>query len=100
MAGRIWPYGGSRDQADPQVEYRFDRVRFPAGGANDGRGWAPGRLGPETPRANLRRDAGGDRLLEGPRGGESGRRIAASRPGFEGEGGRVQTARDGGRRRR
>lgn len=92
MAGRIWPYGGSRDQADPQVEYRFDRVRFPAGGANDVRGWAPGRLGPETPRANLMRDADGNLILEEPREGESGRRIALSRPGFEPEGGLIKIA--------
>ncbi len=92
MAGRIWPYGGSRDQADPQVEYRFDRVRFPAGGANDVRGWAPGRLGPETPRANLMRDPDGNLILQDPREGESGQRIALSRPGFEPEGGLIKIA--------
>ncbi len=52
FTGRIWPYGGSEDQADPGVEYRFDRVRFQAGGASDVRGWSLGQLGPQLLRAD------------------------------------------------
>jgi outer membrane protein insertion porin family len=62
-AGRIWPFGASADQVDPETRYRFMRIRYFAGGASDVRGWAPGRLGPEVPRARLRlNDEGNFRL--------------------------------------
>lgn len=51
--GRIWPFGVSADQTDPETRYRFTRIRFFAGGATDVRGWAPGRLGPEIPRGRV-----------------------------------------------
>lgn len=43
--GRIWPTGDSRNQADAQTEFRFDRIRFYAGGSNDVRGWPNDLLG-------------------------------------------------------
>ncbi len=44
--GRIWPTGASRNQAPgTQTEFRFDRIRFYAGGANDVRGWPNNLLG-------------------------------------------------------
>ena len=46
MVGRLWPFAESRDQDDPLVEARFDRIRFTAGGASDVRGWANDLLGP------------------------------------------------------
>lgn len=47
FVGNIWPQGESRNQADPQIEYRFDRIRYYAGGASDVRGWAADFLGPK-----------------------------------------------------
>jgi outer membrane protein insertion porin family len=50
-AGRIWPTGSSRNQAPDdsisgvQTEFRFDRIRFYGGGANDVRGWPNTLLG-------------------------------------------------------
>ena len=46
LVGRIWPFGESVRQDDDQVEYRFDRIRFYAGGPNDVRGWPVNFLGP------------------------------------------------------
>lgn len=53
FGGRLWPYGGSTDQEDPNIEFRFDRIRFEAGGSGDVRGWGPGLLGPKEPRATI-----------------------------------------------
>lgn len=86
QAGAIGPFGASRNQTDPQIEYRFDRIRFYSGGASDVRGWAPGRLGPEIPRATLQRDADGRLVLEGSA-GDAERRISLSRAGYEPVGG-------------
>lgn len=51
-AGRLFPQGASKDQNDPLVEYRFDRIRFYAGGASDVRGWGLNRLGPQQLRVD------------------------------------------------
>lgn len=51
-AGRIWPFGNSRNQQNPQVEFRFDPIRFYAGGAGDVRGWGISLLGPKLARAD------------------------------------------------
>jgi outer membrane protein insertion porin family len=45
--GYILPFGESRDQNDPVTEYRFDLIRFQAGGSSDVRGWGLGQLGPK-----------------------------------------------------
>ena len=52
FAGRLWPTGGSKNQDDPIVEQRFDRIRFVAGGASDVRGWGLEQLGPRILRAD------------------------------------------------
>lgn len=90
QGGWIQPYGSSRDQQDPQMEYRFQRIRYFAGGASDVRGWGPGRLGPEIPRARLARDEDGELILEDVDG--EGRRIALSRVGYEPVGGLAKLA--------
>lgn len=46
FTGRVWPLGGSRDQNDPLIEARFDRIRFYAGGGTDVRGYPDNLLGP------------------------------------------------------
>jgi outer membrane protein insertion porin family len=51
-AGRIWPFGNSRNQQNPQVEFRFDPIRFYAGGAGDVRGWGVSLLGAKLARAD------------------------------------------------
>jgi len=43
--GRLWPTGGSRNQQQPDVEFRFDPIRFYSGGGGDVRGWANQLLG-------------------------------------------------------
>lgn len=43
--GRIWPTGSSREQFNTQNEFRFDRIRFYAGGSSDVRGWPNDLLG-------------------------------------------------------
>ncbi|QXD14517.1 BamA/TamA family outer membrane protein [Rhodocaloribacter litoris] len=58
-AGRLWPLGGSRNQQDPEVEFRFDPIRFYAGGSGDVRGWALQLLG-----AKFARPAARDTLYE------------------------------------
>lgn len=80
-AGRIFPFGVSADQLDPETRYRFTRIRYFAGGASDVRGWAPGRMGPEIPRARLQRDPEGAYLLDDDGG------IGLSRIGYEPVGG-------------
>lgn len=47
VAGGLLPFGGSADQDTPTNEYRFDRIRFLAGGASDVRGWNLAQLGPQ-----------------------------------------------------
>jgi outer membrane protein insertion porin family len=51
-AGRLRPAGASRFQSDPEIEYRFDPVRYYAGGATDVRGWGLNALGPRVARAD------------------------------------------------
>jgi outer membrane protein insertion porin family len=46
--GWLAPFKDSRDQLDPQNEFRFDAIRFYAGGASDIRGWALNALGPQV----------------------------------------------------
>ncbi len=43
--GRLLPMGGSRDQVNAETEFRFDPIRFYAGGASDVRGWGLNGLG-------------------------------------------------------
>jgi outer membrane protein insertion porin family len=50
--GRLSPRGPSRNQFDPNNEFRFDRIRFYAGGANDVRGWGLNSIGPQIARAD------------------------------------------------
>jgi len=50
--GRLSPRGPSRDQFDPNTEFRFDPIRFYSGGANDVRGWGLNALGPQIARAD------------------------------------------------
>ena len=79
-AGRVWPFGQSRQpvdlyapgtastQFDPlfaaPLEDRFDPVRFYAGGTNDVRGWSFGLVGPKVNRTAFARNAKGDILYD------------------------------------
>lgn len=58
--GNIWPQSKSAQQTAPQIEYRFDRIRYYAGGANDVRGWPADYLGPKIPRADTARTSEGE----------------------------------------
>jgi len=58
--GNITLYGDSRDQENPEMESRFDRVRFYAGGSSDVRGWANEMLGPKRLHADTLRNDDGD----------------------------------------
>lgn len=61
--GRIWPTGDSRNQAPgTQTEFRFDRIRFYAGGANDVRGWPINLLGQKFAYRRVSLDQAGDTL--------------------------------------
>lgn len=63
--GNIWPQGESKGQiTDPQVEYRFDRIRYYAGGANDVRGWPADLLGPKVPHQDTVYTSDGDVALD------------------------------------
>ncbi len=46
--GRLSPRGASREQTNAQNEFRFDAIRFYAGGSNDVRGWGLNALGPQV----------------------------------------------------
>ena len=50
--GRLVPYGASKNQNDALIEYRFDGIRYYAGGASDVRGWGVNRLGPQMLRVD------------------------------------------------
>lgn len=50
--GKLMPSKGSRRQSDPQIEYRFDPIRFYSGGASDVRGWGLNTLGPRWVHAD------------------------------------------------
>lgn len=50
--GILLPEGPSSDQSDPETEFRFDNIRFYAGGANDVRGWGLNQVGPQIARAD------------------------------------------------
>ncbi len=91
QTGIIEPFGASRNQKDPQFLYRFDRIRFYAGGASDVRGWGPGRLGPEIPRARIVRSDDGTIVLEDVNDGGD-QRIQLSRTGYEPVGGLAKVA--------
>lgn len=45
--GLMVPFGISKDQTDPETEFRFDSIRFYSGGSNDTRGWAFKEIGPQ-----------------------------------------------------
>src|SRR5690606_8212765 len=62
--GKIWPNGESRRQNARQIEYRFDRIRYYAGGANDVRGWPIDLLGPKFVRFDVIRDEEGEPILD------------------------------------
>lgn len=62
-AGRIWPTGDSRNQEPgTQTEFRFDRIRFYAGGASDVRGWPINLLGQKFAFREVITSAEGDTL--------------------------------------
>ena len=45
--GKLIPQGKSKDQLSVDNEFRFDGIRFYAGGSTDVRGWALNQLGPQ-----------------------------------------------------
>lgn len=50
FVGRMQPLGASRDQRNAEVEFRFDPIRYYAGGSGDVRGWASQLLGDKYAR--------------------------------------------------
>jgi len=52
MIGKMTPQGGSRDQVIAENEFRFDAIRFYAGGSTDVRGWTLNALGPQIALAD------------------------------------------------
>lgn len=63
VLGYIRPFGRSRNQRDREVEFRFDPIRFYAGGGNDVRGWRNDLLGPKFVLADTVR-ADGEVVLD------------------------------------
>lgn len=56
FVGRLWPYGESRNQFDPQTENRFNQIRYYSGGATSVRGWGSSLVGPQFNRTRFARD--------------------------------------------
>lgn len=66
--GLLAPFKDSKDQLDPQNEFRFDAIRFYAGGASDVRGWGLNALGPQVALADtVEVDSDGDAHAENAR---------------------------------
>ena len=61
-AGRIWPTGESINQDSTQIEFRFDRIRFYAGGSSDVRGWPNNLLGYKVAVRDVAVNSEGDTL--------------------------------------
>lgn len=52
MIGSMKPLGGSTNQVIAENEFRFDAIRFYAGGSTDVRGWTLNALGPQIALAD------------------------------------------------